>query len=479
MPHRPARAPFRFFALLALLPVGCPRAAATSRPPPDATAQRAADPAPPTPAHAAPMVARRPPWPRTLPPASVMGDGRGRWLRIVVHAHSVQSGDACDGRPYIDGAPNEPCLQSFRGAACATKLDVVFLTEHADRLASVRFEESMPLREGDEPLREDGALVGYRIRCDDGHRVMVLPGAENDLMPIGLARHPEPVDGSLERAYRTGGARGARLFREAGALVAVAHVESRGRAQLRAIAPEVIELYNIHANIDPAIAGPTLGIDMSRLRADVLRFADPEADLDPEWGFLAIFRENRPDLAHWAVFAAEGRAVAAVAGSDAHENRFPMRFPDGERGDSYRRIFRWYANALQVDGEVTRRSVMAALSQAKVWAVMEAWGTPQGFSFALEDGALRVGVPRVHALDPSLPIPEVRVRILRASAGATWQEVAAGREALSYTPTRPGAYRAEALITPHHARPYIPGMERLIREVPWVYSNVIAVPRRP
>lgn len=109
---------------------------------------------------------------------------------------------------------------------------------------------------------------------------------------------------------------------------------------------------------------------------------------------------------------------------------------------------------------------------------MEAWGTPQGFSFAHEDGALRVGVPSVHALDPSLPLPEVRVRILRAGADATWREVAAGREALSYTPTRPGAYRAEALITPHHARPYLPGMERLIREVPWVYSNAIAVPPR-
>lgn len=408
-----------------------------------------------------------------------MGDGRGRWLRVVVHAHSVQSSDACDGRPYVDGAPNEPCLQSFRSAACATRLDAVFLTEHANRMASVRFEDTLQLREGDEPLREDGALVGYRIACAGGHRVMVIPGAENELMPVGLTRHPTPVEGSLERAYRAGGARGARLFREAGALVAVAHPESFGRARLRAVAPDLIEVYNIHANVDPAIAVPTLGIDLDRLRADVLRFADPRADLDPEWGFLAIFRENRPDLAHWAALASEGRAVTAFAGSDAHENHFPMLFPDGERGDSYRRIFRWYANAVRIDGEVSRRSVLRALAGPDVWAVLEAWGTPQGFSFASDGGTLTVGVPRVFGLDPALPRPAVRVRLLRAGANATWEEVAAGTEALAYAPTRPGAYRAEALITPHHARPYLPGMERLVREVPWVYSNALTVAPAP
>lgn len=436
--------------------------------------------------------ATRPPWPRTLPPAAAVGDGEGRWLRAIIHAHSVQSSDACDTRPYVDGAPNEPCLQSFRRGLCATKVDVVFLTEHANRLASVRFEESMQLRGDDEPLRENGALVGYRIACSDGHRVMVLPGAENDLMPLALARHPAPVAGSLDRAYRSSGSRGARLFREAGAIVALAHPETRSRAQVRAVAPEVIELYNIHANVDPAIAGPALGIDVPALHADILEFAAPGSELDPDWGFLAIFRENNRDLEHWAALAAEGRRVTAIAGSDAHENRFPMVFSDGERGDSYRRFFRWYTNVLRIEGEPTRRAVLDALVRGRAWAVLDAWGTPEGFSFNAvpERGAraldgdvvtktpgltLRVTAPRVHGLDVSLPAPAVRVRLLRAEREGRWREVAAGTDTITYTPSETGAYRAEAMITPHHARPYLPGMERLIREVPWVYSNAIRV----
>lgn len=440
-----------------------------------------------------------PRWPRTLPPAAEMAPAEtsGRWLRTIVHAHSVHSHDACDGEPYVDGGPNEPCLQSFRRALCDTRVDLVFLTEHADRIATVPFETVMQQRPGDEPILEDGALVGYRIACASGHRVMILPGAENELMPLGLRHHPAPRDGSLDRAYHHDGPEGARRFREAGALVAVAHCEQRPRAELEAIAPDVIELYNIHANLDPRIAGAVLNLDLGAVLSDAIAFSQPARRLDPEWMFLAIFRENHLDLAHWAAFAAQGRRVAAVAASDAHENSFPGIFPDGERGDSYRRIFRWFSNALYVSGPVTRASVMAALAEGRSHAVFEAYGTPVGFAFTARTGGpegggatvhragdtvslrggvtLRVAVPTVYQLDPALPRPAVRVRLLRAETDGRWTELAAGPDALAYTVTTAGAYRAEALITPHHAAPYLPRFGRLVREVPWVYSNVLRV----
>ncbi len=455
------------------------------------------DPGPPPP----PVDAGPPPprWPRTLPPAATMapGDTGARWLRTIVHAHSVHSHDACDGNPYVDGGPNEPCLQSFRRALCDTRVDVVFLTEHAERIALVPFETVMQQRDGDEPIVEDGSLVGYYIGCPGGHRVMLLPGAENELMPLGLRRHPDLREGSLNRAYHHDGPDGARRFREAGALVAVAHCEQRTRAELDAIAPDVIEIYNIHANLDPRIAGVALGLDLGPLLSDTIAFSQRPRGLDPDWMFLAIFRENHVDLAHWAAFAARGQRVAGIAASDAHENSFPGIFPDGERGDSYRRIFRWFSNAVRVTGAVTRESVMEALAAGRVHAVFEAYGTPVGFSLTARSGGatggmaevhhvgdsvalgagvvLRVGVPTVHALDPALPSPAVRVRLLRAESDGRWTEVAAGSEALTYTVSTAGAYRAEALITPNHARPYIPRFERLVREVPWVYSNVLRV----
>ena len=49
--------------------------------------------------------------------------------------------------------------------------------------------------------------------------------------------------------------------------------------------------------------------------------------------------------------------------------------------------------------------------------------------------------------------------------GGAWTEVAAGTDTVRYTPTQPGAYRAEVRMMPNHARPYLAGLERLVRDV--------------
>jgi hypothetical protein len=133
----------------------------------------------------------RPAWPHILPVASTLGEFRGfHTARAIIHSHSVHSHDACDGNPYVDGGVNEPCLQDFRTAACAAHIDANFLTEHAGLMADGPFERVLQLRAGDEPIMEGGELIGYRIVCADGHRTTVLPGAENELMPLALRHHP-------------------------------------------------------------------------------------------------------------------------------------------------------------------------------------------------------------------------------------------------------------------------------------------------
>jgi hypothetical protein len=153
----------------------------------------------------------------------------------------VHSHDACDGNPYVDGGVNEPCLQSFRHALCRTRVDVVFLTEHAGLMAQGSFERVMQLRDGDEPVTEAGALVGHRIGCADGHRVLLLPGAENELMPLALTRHPDTGAGTLDDAYHTDDAAGVARFRAAGALVAVPHVEQHSLTYLIKLSPNLME----------------------------------------------------------------------------------------------------------------------------------------------------------------------------------------------------------------------------------------------
>jgi hypothetical protein len=434
-----------------------------------------------------------PAWPRDLLPARVMGEARGfHAVRAIIHAHSVHSHDACDGRPYVDGGPNEPCLQSFRSALCRTQVDVIFLTEHAGLLATIPFEQAMQMRAGDEPVMQDGHLVGQRIACPDGHRVLLLPGAENELMPLALQRHPALVNGRLDDAYHADDRAGAQRFREAGALVAIPHVEQRSIEHLREIEPDVVELYNVHANLDPRIAGPFLNYNVGPALADFLRFQRTGTGLDPEMLFMVFFQESTNDLGKWATLLAEGRRIPAVAASDAHENVLPAPLTDGERGDSYRRVFRWFSNQLWVRGELTRESALEALRESRVFVTFEAFGTPVGFSYTAQAGertreigeeimlseapVLRATRPRVNALDPSLPTPTMRVRLLRAERSGQWTEVAASDTGdVSFTPTAAGAYRAEVRITPRHVQPYLPGLERLMREVPWVYSSAIYV----
>ncbi len=439
-----------------------------------------------------------PPWPHELPPARELGEVRGMTpRRVIIHSHSVHSHDACDGNPYVDGGPNEPCLQDFRRAICQTRLDAVFLTEHEDRISSVELPTVLQMRAGDEPIMEGGAVVGSWVRCADGHRVMLVPGAENELMPIGLRRHPDLVGGSLDRAYHADDAAGVRRFREAGALVAVAHVEQRTIEHLRELGPDLVEVYNIHANIGPNIANiASPEFDLGQALVDVLRFRNTTSGLEPDLAFLSLFAENTNDLAKFAQLWSEGRAIPGIAASDAHQNAIPAVLSDGERGDSYRRIFRFFSNEVLVAGEFTRASALEALRRGRSYVVFEAFGTPTGFSFHAQtrDGtAHEMGAtvrmadgPELVLRGPTLLLPReplaqprVELRVYRAE-GDRWVmaqrwDGAAAAAGVRWTPPSPGAYRAEVRIVPEHARPYLPGLEARVRDVPWIYANPILI----
>lgn len=437
-------------------------------------------------------------WPHELTSASVMGAPRGfTTRRVIVHSHSVHSHDACDGHPYVDGGPNEPCLQSFRRAMCRVRVDAVFLTEHAGLMAEGPFNRVMQLRDGDEPVMEGGSIVGFYSRCADGHRTLWLPGAENELMPLALRRHPDAINGDLGAAYHADDAAGVRRFHEAGALVAVAHVEQRTIGELRAISPDIVEVYNVHANLAPNIAlmaNPEA--NNGQQLVDTLRFQGAANPLEPDFAFLAFFAENTSDLGKWAQLWSDGRNVPGVAASDAHENTFMAVMSDGERGDSYRRIFRFFSNEVLVRGDLTRASVIEGLSSGRSYVAFEALGTPEGFSCVArtrdgadhemgstvrmaDEPALVLRAPTLHAPLMGDPSPTVEMRVYRAEAGAwvmaqRWQDPASMGE-LRWSVPSVGVYRVEVRMVPEHARSRLPGMERLVHDMPWIYGNPIRV----
>lgn len=491
---RPVRPCTRFsFALLALAVVSTSAACGDDD---AAPADGGTDAGPPD---AGPIDAG-PPWTAAdLPPLEDLGEVRGRRLaRSIVHLHSPLSHDACDGEGWVDGAlADATCLANLRAALCTLKIDAAMLTDHAPHVNEVAIADGLWMEAGDQPVTNAaGDVIGSRMACADGHRVLVTVGSENALMPVALERHVlDTTDlAALEAAYDESTPAAVDAFRAAGALVMVAHSEGRAIDSFRMLLPDGMEIYNTHANLAPDIREEDLGLEPLGYLTDLLEFTDGRNRLPPDLMWLSFFVENQNALDKWDTLLAEGARLTGFAGNDAHENTFPEPMADGERGDSFRRLMRWSSNHLLVD-DLELASVRDALATGRLYVVFEIFGTPVGFDFVADDAGmaremgedaivgatLRVVRPVVATGQPGSDAPPpMRLRILRSTAtGAV--EVASGDGAmLEHVATEPGPYRAEVRITPDHMRPYLGRFaDRFVREHVWIYSNPIFVGAAP
>lgn len=436
-----------------------------------------------------------PAWSKELPPATAFGAQRGlQAVRGIIHLHSPFSHDACDGMPRDEqsGAVDEDCLADLREALCTTRVGYAALTEHDDSMADEAFEDLYAPRGDDEIVRDgSGAAIASRIHCDNGHEVLWFTGGENELMPLMLDAHPAGSVSERHDIYNAYDATTSQLFRDLGGLSWVAHTEGRSVDELRALDLDGLELYNLHANIDPNIREQDLGLDPATAIQAAAEFADPNPDgPEPDLALIAFLE---PSLAvdRWDTLLGEGLRISASAGTDAHQNSLPIAMRDGERGDSYRRMIRWFSNVVLVSDPSDPAAIEQALAAGRMYVAFELFGTPAGFDMVASgpggdveiggevdssDGAtLNVTLPVVYGLDPSLPAPAIRGRILRVDATGT-TEVAAGDGMLTTALDSPGAYRVEVLITPYHHAPYLGRLdEHAEREQVWIYSNPIYV----
>lgn len=446
--------------------------------------------------HPAPPV-ELPAWDKSLPSASVMGPRRGLTpVRGIVHLHSPYSHDACDGMPRAaDGTPNEPCLANLRAALCTTKIDYANLTDHDDTMADEAFVTLFSMRGTDQAVMRGADQIASRIVCEDGHQVLVTVGGENELMPIMLDRHVAGTVAERHATYNGSAPTDATAFRDAGGLVWVAHTESKSLDLLRAVRPDGIEVYNLHANIDPDIRVDYLGLDASGAIAAAVEFADTNpGHPEPDLAMLAFLTPNQPAIDKWQALLSEGYRIAVTAGSDAHENAIPIPLADGERGDSYRRVLRWFGNIALVADPRDVDQIQAALATGRNFALFELMGTPEGFdvraltpanetielggTVAAGAGAmLTVDVPTVHGLDPSLPPPTIRARVIWIEPGGRIEELASGASRIDVHIGAPGAYRVEVTIIPSHLGPYLRdlGTASAEAELPWIYTSPIYV----
>lgn len=432
-----------------------------------------------------------PAWDRTLPEASVMGVRRGLTpARGIVHLHSPYSHDACDQMPRPGGLPDESCLGDLRAALCTNHIDFANLTDHDDTMADEDFMKLFSMRGPDQPVMRGADQIASRITCDDGHQVLVTVGGENDLMPIMLDHHPPGTIAERHAIYNGNDAATSAAYRAAGGLVWVAHTESKTLETLREVTPDGIEVYNLHANIDPDIRKDYLGLSSTGAITAAIVFADSQpGHPEPDLAMLSFFSPNGPAIQKWEALLGEGRHLAVTAGSDAHQNAIPVIMADGERGDSYRRVLRWFGNVALVQDPHDVDQIEAALKAGRMFAAFELLGTPEGFDAYVttasgaivelggtiakaEGGTMTVTVPKVRNLDPSLPAPTVTGKVVWIDSSGS-HEVGHGDSTFLVHVGAPGAYRVEITITPSHLGPYLRdlGSDMAGVALPWIYAS--------
>lgn len=442
-----------------------------------------------------------PAWERISPPAEVIGERRGLVpARGIIHLHSPFSHDACDDRPRENGETGpirEDCLAALRRGLCESRQDFAVLTDHDDTMADEEFPDLLVPREDDELVYgPDRTPYASRLRCADGHEVLLYIGAENAFMPIFLERHVAGDIPSRHALYDGTNAAAADAWRAAGGLVWAPHAEGKDAMLLRMLEVDGMEVFNIHAALDPKLR-PLLGLDPNSALTGAIAFANQEpTGPEPDLAVFALLDEQTRNVAKWeSLLGDPGRRVSVTAGTDVHENTFPITLRDGERGDSYRRLMSWMSNVALVADPRDPNAYEEAIRGGRFFVAFEGLGTPEGFDFRAArgrrtvaemggeigagDGArIEVAAPRVHDLSGALPEPEITVRLVRVEPGGSVTELGSGPGTISAPADAPGAYRAEVRIRPLHLAPYLgtltgPGYAE--REYPWVYSNPIYV----
>jgi len=432
------------------------------------------------------------PWDIGQPELGLEVSRRGRTeVRAIAHLHSHWSHDACDGEPQPDGVPDEDCLGDLRSGLCTTRVDVAFLSDHPTHANEAPLAERLLHRSDDElVLNASGVAIANWVNCESGHRVLLIPGIEGELMPFGITEDlPEAWDSSTAEAVQT--------LKDSGAAVWTSHTEQRTLEELEELQLDGFELYQLHANLDPGIREDYLGLEPYSYLSQVRPFFFPYENgiLDPphpDLAPIAFLEQNEPSIIALETIGLQ-RAVAVTGGTDAHQNVFENLAADGERIDSYRRMMRWFNNRLLIEGELTPQSAKEALLAGRNHIVFEAFGTPTGFDFRIEaDGTaheigsefnLGAGVARVLIDLPSLNLLSPRGYELPAVTGRLYRATAAGRElleewtegTLELAITEAGVYRVEIWISPFHLQPYLGEVAGDFSDIPvlWIQTGAI------
>ena len=353
---------------------------------------------------------------------AALAENRPEIVKFIVHLHGPFSKDACDGNGLPDGkTPNAPCLADLRAGLCASGLTVAFLTDHPTHMKDFPFPALLyhDAAAGDTLLRDAADQpFANQIHCAKSpelpaHDVTVLVGFEGEhTMPVGMHGHLSQKD-----LYKVGLADSVTLaeaqtvrdeVHARGGLVVLAHAE-QGLISAQRVrdAVDVVELYNIHANVMFSyIAEPARLFEMDPWLAPPAEAAHPDLAIVPA---LTTVQEQPIELWHQVL---QVQKVGTALGSDAHENvQFPqfcaggmmdalceeqkaaaphayaafakpgnnaITLADGVRYDNYKRMLRWYSSRarLPISQKQMQERVLTALQTGHSHHVWNVFGEP-------------------------------------------------------------------------------------------------------
>ena len=437
-----------------------------------------------------------------------IGTLRGNhFARVITHFHSPYSFDACDGKGYHDdGTTDLSCLHDAKYAMCENHIDFVFLTDHVEHLSETPYDSLLQNEAGDTLLQNGAAKsIATQMNCADGFKPIMAPGLEGQLLALGMEDHTSADIPTRQATYGANDAPAKASLESVNALVAIPHTESRDTAALIALAPSVIEIYNLHANLDPKLRKKWLNKPPFEKIAKFLNYlADPYNSLHADYIFADIFELSDIYFQKWNAMLAAGLYTTGVGGLDSHQNIFSQKASDGQRLDAHRRMTRFFNNFV-VTPTIDESAIKTALRTGHVFFVVEGLGTPVNLDFhgtvagtisemgsavmnvngtGGQTSSLSFHVPEVYSQFPGMDgddKPEIwaELHYIQPTSG-TESIVASGKGAnadINYPDPITGFYRVHVYMKPHHLKDFFFNEDHEKQSYPWIISNPIQVVR--
>jgi hypothetical protein len=346
--------------------------------------------------------------------------------RGVIHVHTALGG-------HSTGA-----FAELISAAKTNQLDFVIMTEHPQS----EFDTSAMTLSG--PHAGVLFVNGNEVATSNGDRLLLIPGSSS-AASMSTQSTPEIIEKQ----------------KAAGGLALVAYPAESENWQSTAI--DGVEIYNLFTN--------------ARTYNALIGFFDGLWSYGsyPDLMFANFFARPTENLSRWdQALADRHRNLVAIAGNDAHSN-IGINLNDasgkqwlGIKLDPYERSFRTVRTHVLIprDKELSRESLLEAISQGHCYVAFDLFGDPKGFSFAVAAAQQKImgdEIAFAEGLRLTAGAPLVSRFVLVKDGRAIEQKSGVAAE---FSISASGSYRLEV---------YLDSLPSPAKGQPWILSNPIYI----